>query len=194
VTTEQLSLTIAALAVVVGPVIGYLIAMRGFAHERQRDAARFDHERRINDLGDVRSALASGALALHVAKETMKDNLGDFDSPLATGEDWPADFADRIRSLERRRDALEAAVAALQIRLRADEPAAVALSRAWVTLRKLIVVYQMAYRNRGPRGVAARERRDENAAAWELTMEFDDRRDDYLKAAQELAGAKLGDG
>lgn len=128
--TEELSLIVAVLAVAVGPAVTYQLGVRRFRHEREQDDARFVQERRLADLADVRSALAAGALSLHEAKETMKDNLGDFDSPLSTGEGWPDNFGERIRELERRRDEVEAALADLQIRLIEDQPVVIALLEA----------------------------------------------------------------
>jgi hypothetical protein len=156
VSTADLSLIVAGLAVVVGPAVTYWLGVRRFDHERRQDAAKFAHERRITDLADVRSALSGGALALHMAKETMRDNLTEFDQPLSSGEDWPDDFGERIRELERRRDEIEAALAALQIRLVEAEPVVVALSEAWKTLRSLISLYTIAYGRRGPTGASAR--------------------------------------
>ena len=191
--TADLSLIVAALAVVVGPAVTYRLGVRRFDHERRQDAAKFANGRKITDLADARSALFGGALALHAAKETMRDCLTVFDQPLLSGEKWPDDFGERIRELERGRDEIEAALAALQIRLVEKESVVVELSEAWKMLRSLLSVYIIAHGHKGPKGADARERKDDHGEAWGFSAAFDGHHKAYLKRAQELAGAKLGD-
>jgi hypothetical protein len=98
--TEILSLIVAALAVVVGPAVSYRLGVRRFAHERELD-----------DRADARSSLAHGALELGRMKTVMKDALTAFKEPIAGHGDWPSDFRNYIARLETAKEALESALA-----------------------------------------------------------------------------------
>ncbi len=103
--TEILSLIVAALAVVVGPTVSYRLGARRFVHERELD-----------DRADARSILAEGALELGRLKAVMKDALTKFEKPLNTGEDWPPDSGREIGRLEKGVEGLESALAGVRIR------------------------------------------------------------------------------
>ncbi len=184
VSTEELSLVVAALAVVVGPVGAYMLGVRRFAHERELD-----------DRNDARSILAEGALELGRMKSTMKDVLTKLGPPLNTGEDWPDDFGNEIGRLETSGEGLELALAAVRIRFKAGSPVIDELNAALVEARKVIVTYVLA-RHSDQTGGHRRDQldrkgRDDTIEVMDASVEFDQHRDAYLAAAQKVVGASL---
>jgi hypothetical protein len=184
--TEELSLVVAALAVVVGPVGAYMLGVRRFAHERELD-----------DRNDARSILAEGALELGRMKSVMKDALTKFGPPLNTGEDWPDDFGEEIGRLEKGSEGLELALAAVRIRFEAGSPVIEELNAALVEARKVVITYVLARRSDqtgGPRREQLDRRgRDDTIEVMDASVEFDQHRDAYLAAAQKVVGVELGD-
>jgi hypothetical protein len=171
--TSELSLVVAALAVIVGPVTAYKLGVRRFAHERT-----------LADQEDARSILAEGARELWRMKQVMRDQLTDLEEPLTSGENWPGDFGERIGALEERRDAVEAALDVIRIRFAKEHPVVTAYGDAWKAVRGLISVYVIARRDQGSR--------ENYREAWECSEEFDRCRDTYLAAAEKAVGVELG--
>jgi hypothetical protein len=184
--TEELSLVVAALAVVVGPVGAYMLGVRRFAHERELD-----------DRNDARSILAEGALELGRMKSVMKDALSKFRHSLNTGEDWPDDFGEEIGRLEKGAEGLEQALAGVRIRFEAGSPVIEELHAARIAARKVLITYALA-RHSDQAGGHRREQldrkgRDDTIEVMDASVEFDQCRDAYLAAAQKVVGVKLGD-
>jgi exonuclease VII small subunit len=182
--TEGLSLAVAALAVVVGPVGAYMLGVRRFAHERELD-----------DRNDARSILAEGALELGRVKSVMKDALTKFGPPLNTGEDWPDDFEEEIGRLEKGSERLEQALAAVRIRFEAGSAVIEELNAALVEARKVTLTYVLA-RGSDEAGGPRREQldrkgRDDTIEVMDASLEFDQHRDSYLVAAQKVVGVEL---
>jgi hypothetical protein len=178
-TTEELSLIVAALAVVVGPVVAYKLGVRRFAHERELD-----------DRADARSILADGAL-----KGVMKDVLTTFTRPLETGEDWPDEYGEEISKLEQAAEDLEAALAAVRIRFDQGSDVVVELDAALAAARSVITVYFLA-RSDDLAGGNRRERQDRKSRedyseVMQLSLNFDNHKAAYLAAAQKVVGVNL---
>jgi hypothetical protein len=184
--TEELSLVVAALAVVVGPIAAYMLGVRRFAHERELD-----------DRNDARSILAEGALGLGRMKSVMKDALSKFGAPLNTGENWPDDFGEEIGRLERAGEGLEQALAAVRIRFEAGSPVIEELNAALVAARKVTLTYVLARHSDETGGHRRkqldRKDRDDTIEVWDAGVKFDQHRDAYLAAAQKVVGVKLGE-
>lgn len=184
--TEELSLVVAALAVVVGPVGAYMLGVRRFAHERELD-----------DRSDARSILAEGALELGRMKSVMKDALTKFGPPLNTGEDWPDDFGEVIGRLEKGSEGLEQALAAVRIRFEAGSAVIEELNAALIGARKVIITYVLARRSDQTGGDRReqldRHGRDDTIGVMDASVEFDQHRNAYLAAAQKVVGVKLDD-
>jgi len=184
--TEELSLIVAALAVIVGPLGAYKLGVRRFAHERELD-----------DRADARSILAEGALELGRMKGVMKDALTKFDGPLNSGEGWPDDFGIEIGRLEKAGEDLEFALAAVRIRFKAGSAVIEELHKALVAGRSIISVYFLARRSDQAGGQRReqldRKGRDDYLEVMEASIEFDQHRDAYLLAAQKVVGVDLGD-
>lgn len=180
--TEILSLIVAALAVVVGPFVSYWLGVRRFAHERELD-----------DRADARSTLAQGALELGRMKTVMKKALGAFDGPLAGRGDWPSDFGDYIAKLETAKEAVESALAGIRIRFRDGDAVVNEFDGACSAVTSIISVYWIA---RGDEfgGGSPNESREDSREAWELSQKFDDHKAAYLAAAQKVVGVELGNG
>lgn len=184
--TEELSLIVAGLAVVVGPLGAYMLGVRRFAHERELD-----------DRNDARSILAEGALELGRMKSVMKDALTKFGPPLNTGEAWPDDFGEQIGMLEKAAEGLELALAAVRIRFEAGSAVIDELNGALVEARKVIITYVLA-RHSDQTGGHRREQldrkgSDDTIGVMDASVEFDQHRDAYLAAAQKVVGVELGD-
>jgi hypothetical protein len=179
--TETLSLIIAALAVVVGPLAAYRLAIRRFAHERELD-----------DRADARSTLAQGALELGRMKTVMKEALTVFKEPIAGHGDWPSDFRDYIAGLETAKEALESALAGIRIRFREGDAVANEFDGACRAVTSIISVYVIA-RGDAFGGGSPSDSREDSREAWELSQEFDDHKAAFLAAAQKVAGVQLGD-
>jgi hypothetical protein len=179
--TETLSLIVAALAVVVGPAGAYILGVRRFAHERELD-----------DRADARSALAQGALELGRMKAVMKDALTAFKEPIAGHGDWPADFRDYIGGLETAKEALESELAGIRIRFRGGDAVVSELDGACSAVTSIISVYWIA---RGDEfgGGSPNDSREDSREAWELSQKFDDHKAAYIAAAQKVVGVELGD-
>jgi hypothetical protein len=177
--TEELSLIVAALAVVVGPIVAYKLGVRRFAHERELD-----------DRADARSTLAKGALELGRMKTVMKDALTEFKEPIAGRGDWPADFRDYIAKLEAAKEALESASAAIRIRFSAEDAMVNEFHGACGSVTSIISIYWIA---RGDEfgGGSPNDPREDSREAWELSQKFDDHKAAYLAAAQEVVGVDL---
>lgn len=171
--TPELSLVVAALAVVVGPVIAYKLGVR-----------RFSHERTLADQADARLILAEGARELWRMKQVMRDQLTDLEKPLTSGENWPADFGERIGTLEEHRDAVEGASDVIRIRFAKEHAVVTVYTDAWEAVRGLISTYVIARQDRGSR--------ENYREAWERSEEFDRCRDAYLAAAEKAVGVELG--
>jgi|GEM_PF-2707485 len=183
--TEELSLIVAALAVVVGPLGAYMLGVRRFAHERELD-----------DRNDARSILADGALELGRMKSVMKDALTKFGPPLNTGDGWPDDFGEQIEALEKAAEGLELALAAVRIRFEAGSAVIDELNGALEEARKVIITYVLA-RQSDRTGGHRREQldrkgRDDSIGVMDASIEFDQHRDAYLAAAQKVVGVELG--
>lgn len=182
--TEQLSLVVAALAVVVGPVGAYMLGIRRFVHERELD-----------DRNDARSILAEGALELGRMKGVMKDALTKVGPSLNTGEDRPDDFGAEIGRLEKGGEGLEMALAAVRIRFAAGSPVIEELNAALIEARKVIITYVLA-KHSDQAGGRRREQldrrgRDDTIELMDASVKFDQHRDAYLAAAQEVVGVNL---
>jgi hypothetical protein len=182
--TETLSLIVAALAVVVGPAGAYALGVRRIAHERELD-----------DRADARSILADGALELGRMKSVMKDALTKFGKPLNTGEGWPDDFDGEIGRLEKAGEGLEQALAAVRIRFEAGGAVIDELHSALVAARSIITIYFLA-RQSDVGGGHRREQlerkgREDYLEAMDSSIEFDRHRDAYLVAAQKVVGVEL---
>jgi hypothetical protein len=184
--TEELSLVVAALAVVVGPVGAYMLGVRRFAHERELD-----------DRNDARSILAEGALELGRMKSVMKDALSKFGPPLNTGENWPDDFGDEIGRFERSGESLGQALAAVRIRFEVGSPVIEELNAALVAARKVAITYVLARRSDETGGRRReqldRKGRDDTLEVMDASVEFDQHRDAFLAAAQKVVGVRLSD-
>lgn len=131
--TETLSLIIAALAVVVGPTAAYKLGVRRFAHERALD-----------DRTDARSTLAEGALELGRMKGVMKDTLAKFEKALRGEQPWPPETKERINAMEVALEALESALAAVRIRFAHDDEIVIRLEGAHDSARSALITYWMA--------------------------------------------------
>jgi hypothetical protein len=182
--TEELSLAVAVLAVVVGPVGAYRLGVRRFAHERE-----------LNDRKDARAILAEGALELGRMKSVMKDALTKLGPSLNTGEKWPDDFGEEIGKLEKAAEALEQALAAVRVRFEAGSPVIEELDAARVAARKVTIIYVLARRS-DQAGGSRREQldrrgRDDTIEVMDASVEFDQHRDAYLAAAQKVVGVEL---
>jgi hypothetical protein len=179
--TEELSLIVAALAVVVGPTISYVLGVR-----------RFSHERELDDRADARSILADGALELGRMKAVMKDALTKFDKPLNTGEDWPADSGKEIGRLEKAVEGLESALAGVRIRFKEGSAVIDELQGALGAARSIISIYFLARRSDEAEGRRReqldRRGRDDYVEVMDASVEFDRHRDAYLAAAQKVVG------
>jgi hypothetical protein len=178
--TEILSLIVAAVAVVVGPFVSYWLGVRRFAHERE-----------LEDRADARSTLAQGALELGRMKTVMKKALAAFDGPLAGRGDWPSDFGDYIAKLETAKEAVESALAGIRIRFRDGDAVVNEFDGACSAVTSIISVYWIA---RGDEfgGGSPNESREDSREAWELSQMFDDHKAAYLAAAQKVVGVELG--
>lgn len=176
-----MSLIIAALAVVVGPIAAYRLGVRRFAHERALD-----------DRADARSTLVQGALGLGRMETVMKDALTAFKGPIAGHGDWPADFRDYIGGLETAKEALESALAGIRIRFRDGDAVVNELDGACSAVTSIISVYWIA---RGDEfgGGSPNDSREDSREAWELSQKFDGHKVAYLAAAQKVVGVELGD-
>jgi len=182
--TEELSLIVAALAVIVGPAGAYKLGVR-----------RFTHERELDDRADARSILADGALELGRMKSVMKDVLTKFDKPLNTGEGWPEDFGAEIGRLEKAGEGLEQALAAVRIRFKAGSAVIDELHGALGSARAVITIYFLA-RQSDVDGGHRREQlerrgREDYLEVMDSSIEFDRHRDAYLVAAQKVVGVDL---
>jgi hypothetical protein len=179
--TEELSLIVAALAVIVGPIVSYRLGIRRFAHERDLD-----------DRADARSILAHGALELGRMKTVMKDALTAFKEPIAGKADWPPDFRDYIARLETAKEALESALAEIRIRFRDGDAVVNEFDRACRSVTSIISVYWIA---RGDEfgGGSPNDSREDSREAWELSQKFDGHKAAYLAAAQKIVGVELDD-
>ncbi len=178
--TEILSLIVAALAVVVGPTVSYWLGVRRFAHERELD-----------DRADARSTLAQGALEMGRMKSAMKEALTDFKEPIAGRGDWPVDFRDYIGRLETAKEALESSLAVIRIRFRDGDAVVNELEGACSAVTSIISVYWIA---RGDEfgGGSPNDSREDSREAWELSQKFDDHKAAFLAAAQKVVGVELG--
>jgi len=183
--TEELSLIVAGLAVVVGPAGAYKLGVRRFVHERELD-----------DRADARSILADGALELGRMKSVMKDALTKFDTPLNTGEGWPDDFGAEIGRLEKAGEGLEQALAAVRIRFKAGSAVIDELHGALVAARSIITIYFLARQSDAGGGhrrkQLERKGREDHLEVMGTSNEFDRHRDAYLVAAQKVVGVDLG--
>lgn len=178
--TEELSLIVAALAVVVGPMVAYKLGVRRFAHERELD-----------DRADARSTLAKGALELGQMKAAMKDALTAFKEPIAGHGDWPADFRDYIAKLEVAKEALDSALAGIRIRFSDGDAVVTEFHGACSAVTSIISVYWIAKGDEFGGG-SPNASREDSRKAWELSQKFDDHKAAYLAAAQEVVGVELG--
>lgn len=143
---------------------------------------RFKHERQLADQTDARKVLADAARELWRMKQAMRDQFGPLGSSLSTG-DWPKDFSARIGELEVRRDAVEGELDVLRIRFAKEQTVVVAYAAAWKAVIGLIGMYMAGYGCPGNRD-AFHEARKHNEV-------FDDRRAEYLAAAEKAAGVGL---
>jgi hypothetical protein len=153
---------------------------------------RFRHERKLADTADARAVLADGALELGRAKGALKDALTAFDLPLSSGQpgNWPMDFGAKIRELEAAADALEAAVTVVRIRLPKRSLVVREIDAAYQDVRSIMASYRQAWQRdlSGDRKGADKD----SEAVWNLSLDFDARREAFLEAAQVAVGAKLG--
>lgn len=170
--TEILSLIVAALAVVVGPTVSYRLGVR-----------RFEHERELDDRADARSTLAQGALELGRMKAVMKDALTAFQEPLAGRGDWPSDFRDYIARLEMAKEALESALAGIRIRFCDGDAVVNEFDGACSAVTSIVSVYWIA-RGAEIGGDSPNDPREDSREAWELSQKFDDHKAAYLAATQ----------
>jgi hypothetical protein len=151
----------------------------------------FRNERRLADRSDARSTLAEGALALGHMRIALGDASQSMGGALRGEAMWPDDFDGEIAKLREAGFALEAALAAVQIRFEAKHDAPKALSAALYAAREQMRVYTFArYQpfaaTQGPRDPEADR---QEGARWFETFMTD--KDAYLVAAQKAAGAKL---
>lgn len=174
--TETLSLIVAALAVVVGPTVSYRLAVRRFAHERELD-----------DRADARSTLAEGALELGRMKAAMKDTLAKFEKALKGQEPWPPDTKERINEMEVALEALESALAAVRIRFAHDDEIVLRLESAHDSARSALITYWMAA------GTEPDDDHTDYAEAIKFGTLFDSCKDTFLIVAQKAVGVKLAD-
>lgn len=144
---------------------------------------RLKHERRLADREDARKVLAEAARELWRMKQTMRDHFEAMSNALSTGVRRD-DFGTRIRDLEDRRDAVEGELDVLRIRFPKERDIIVAYTAAWEAVISLISFYMADTGGHG-----SRETPDE---ALKVSEGFDDRRTEFLAAAQKAAGAKLG--
>ena len=172
--TEELSLIIAILAVVVGPIATYRLGVRRFAHEREMD-----------DRADARSTLAQGALELGRMKGVMKDTLTKFEKALKGEEPWPPDTKEQINAMEVALEALESALAAVRIRFAHDDEIVIRLEGAHDSARSVLITYWMAA------GTEPDDDHTDYADAIKFGTIFDSHKDSYLIVAQKAVGAKL---
>ena len=166
--TEILSLIIAVLAVVVGPITAYGLGVQRFAHERELD-----------DRADARSTLVQGALELGRMKAVMKEALTAFQGPLAGRGEWPSDFRDYIARLETAKEALESALAGVRIRFREGDAVVTEFDGACSAVTSIISVYWIARGNEFGGG-SPNDSREDSREAWELSQTFDDHKAAYL--------------
>lgn len=175
--TEELSLIVAALAVVVGPLAAYMIGVRRFAHERELD-----------DRNDARSILAQGALELGRMKGVMKDTLAKFEKALRGTEPWPPDTKGQINAMEIAEETLESALAAVRIRFAHDDEIVIRLEGAHDSAHSALITYWMAA------GTEPNDDHTDYAEAIKFGTLFDSYKDTYLVVAQKAVGVELGAG
>jgi hypothetical protein len=173
--TETLSLIVAALAVVVGPTASYRLGVRRFAHERELD-----------DRADARSTLAQGALELGRMKGVMKDTLTKFEKALTGGGPWPPDTKEQINTMEAAEEALASALAAVRIRFAHDDEVVIRLEAANDSARSALATYWMAA------GTDPDDDHTDYAEAIKFGTLFDSCKDTYLIVAQKAVGVDLG--
>ncbi len=172
--TETLSLIIAALAVVVGPTAAYKLGVRRFAHERALD-----------DRTDARSTLAEGALELGRMKGVMKDTLAKFEKALKGEEPWPPETKEQIKAMEVAEEALDSALAAVRIRFAHDDEIVIRLEGAHDSARSALITYWMAA------GTEPDDDHTDYAEAIKFGTLFDSCKDSYLIVAQKAVGTTL---
>jgi hypothetical protein len=173
--TEELSLIVAALAVVVGPLAAYMHGVRRFAHERELD-----------DRNDARSILAQGALELGRMKGVMKDTLAKFEKALKGAEPWPPDTKGQINAMEVAEEELESALAAVRIRFAHDDEIVIRLEGAHDSARSALITYWTAA------GTEPDDDHTDYAEAIKFGALFDSYKDSYLIVAQKAVGVELG--
>jgi hypothetical protein len=170
-----LTIAVAALAVLTTYVIG---------------SRRFKFDRQTDDRKDARATLADGALELGRMKAVMKDALTAFKEPLAGRGDWPSDFRDHIAKLERAKEAVESALAAIRIRFADGEDVVAEYEGACDAVTAIISVYWIARGDEFGSGTP-NDPVEDSAEAWTQSEAFDAHKMAFLAAAQKLVGAKL---
>jgi hypothetical protein len=165
-----------------GTILGLIISSLVLVGTVGLGLLRFKHERKLADQEDARKVLADAARELWGMKQTMRDQFTVLGESLSSGT-WPSDFQTRIGQLETQRDAVEAELDVLRIRFAKEQPIVVAYAAAWKAVKGLIGMYMAGYGGRGSR--------EAYAEAFKQSEVFDDRRDDYLAAAEQAAGLDL---
>lgn len=192
--TEEWSLVVAAVAVVVGPFVAYRVADRGFTESRRLADRGFAETRALADRGDARNALTAGALELGRLKAAMKEAFTAFGNAASKGE-WPEDFPDQLGRLQDATDDLEGALAGVRIRFSEEEPVVKELDSALKTSKALIVIYATTriadLKGDNDWAGMPEKRADPYGDALTLSQLFDDQKKGFLAAAHKAAGAKL---